>query len=118
MSTLLHRLQISLPRWQVQFLTERARRDKVSLAEVIRQMIQREANATPTQASVDSLMEIAGLAEDRAPLVEGIPVSERPDLYLAQLSSPRPSPPSNRSRARVTGREKTATRRSRIKTGR
>jgi len=48
MSTLLHRLQISLPRRQVQFLTERARRDKVSPAEVIRQMIQREANATPT----------------------------------------------------------------------
>ena len=116
MSTLLHRLQISLPRWQVQFLTERAHRDKVSLAEVIRQMIQREANATPTQASVDSLMEIAGLAEDRAPLVEGIPGSERPDLYLAQLSSP--SPPSSRSRTRVTGRGKAATRRSRVKAGR
>ena len=117
MSTLLHRLQISLPRWQVQFLTERAHRDKVSLAEVIRQMIQREANATPTQASVDSLMEIAGLAEDRAPLVEGIPVSERPDLYLAQLSSPSASP-SNRSRARVTGRGKAAAGRSRVKAGR
>jgi len=125
MSTLLHRLQISLPRWQVQFLTERAQRDKVSLAEVIRQMIQREASAMPTQASVDSLMEIAGLAEDRAPLVEGIPVSERPDLYLAQLSSPSPAPPSNRPHARVTSPKagqargaRAAAGRSRVKAGR
>lgn len=90
MSTQLHRLQISLPHWQAQFLAERARRDKVSLAEVIRRMIQHEAEAGPTAGDADSLMALAGLAEDRGPLVGEAPVSERPDLYLAELAAPRP----------------------------
>ena len=86
MSTSMHRLQISLPEWQVQFLTARARRDGVSIAEVIRQLVEREAAAG--DASTDSLWEIVGLAEDHGPLVYGIPVSERPDLYLAEQAAP------------------------------
>jgi len=97
MTTSMHRLQVSLPRWQVQFLVERARRDKVSVAEIIRQMIERESKAAPTQASIDSLLEIVGLAQDHAPLIGNIPVSERPDLYLAALSSP---PPTKKARSR------------------
>ena len=105
MSTSMHRLQISLPRWQVQFLTERARRNKVSLAEILRQMIERESEAAPTQASMDSLLEMAGLAEDNAPLLDDIPVSERPDLYLAALasSSATHKPRTRRSRASWPG---------------
>ncbi len=87
MATLMHRLQISLPESQVQFLAERARREGVSMADLIRQMIQREMTAAAT-SSASSLWEIAGIAEDKGPLVEGIPVSERPDLYLAALSTP------------------------------
>ena len=45
MATTMHRLQISLPNWQHQFLVERARRDGVSVAEVIRLMIEREAKS-------------------------------------------------------------------------
>jgi hypothetical protein len=98
MSTTMHRLQISLPRWQVQFLTERARRDESSIAEVIRRMVQREAQAAPTQVNVDSLLEMAGIAEDHGPLIEGIPVSERPDLYLAALAAPQAAPRKARKR--------------------
>ena len=78
----MHRLQISLPHWQVQFLTERARRDGVSIAEVIRQLVSREAEASRGERHVDSLWGIAGIAVDREPLVVGWAVSERPELYL------------------------------------
>lgn len=88
MATQLHRLQISLPHWQAQFLAERARRDKISLAEVIRRMIQREAEERPVVGDTNSLMALAGLGEDRNPLIDGTPVSERPEMYLAKLASP------------------------------
>jgi hypothetical protein len=81
MATTMHRLQISLPRWQMQFLKERARRDGVSVAAVIRQMIEDEAEATG-RSNVDSLWEIAGIAEDHGPRIDGLSVSERPELYL------------------------------------
>lgn len=81
MTTSMHRLQISLPQWQVQFLAERARRDGVSIAEVIRQLVERESEAQP-KGKPDSVWEIAGMAEDTGPLINGIPVSENPELYL------------------------------------
>lgn len=46
MSTSMHRLQISLPRDQMHYLQERARRDGSSAAEIIRQMIQCEAESS------------------------------------------------------------------------
>ena len=86
--TFMHRLLRSLPGWQVQFLTARARRDGISIAEVIRQLVEREAAMSAGDAKTDSLWEIVGLAEDHGPLVNGIPVSERPDLYLAEPAAP------------------------------
>jgi hypothetical protein len=83
-ATSMHRLQISLRHWQVQFLSQRARRDGVSIAEVIRQLVSREAEESRGQRNIDSLWEIAGIAEDREPLVAGWAVSERPELYLEQ----------------------------------
>ena len=50
MVTSMHRLQISLPQSQAQFLAERARRDGVSIAEVIRQLIRREEEAVPAHS--------------------------------------------------------------------
>ncbi len=97
MTTSMHRLQISLPQWQVQFLTERARRDGVSVAEVIRQLVQRESEAQP-KGEPDSLWAIAGMAEDANPLINGIPVSENPELYLT--GAPGPSPASTPRRQR------------------
>lgn len=82
MSTNLHRLQISLPQWQTEFLAAQAERQGVSMAEVVRRLIQREAETTRKAATPDSLWAIAGIAEDHGPLIEGVPVSEKPELYL------------------------------------
>ena len=85
----MHRLQISLPHWQTEFLAARARRDGTSVAAVVRALVEREADTTPSKRSADSLWEIAGIAEDRRPLRKGVPVSERPEEYLADLSAPK-----------------------------
>jgi hypothetical protein len=86
MATALHRLQISLPESQVDFLAERARRDGVSIAEVVRQLVARaEAEGT---SNADSLLTIAGIAEERGPILRGKPVSEKVDLYLAEATGP------------------------------
>ena len=88
MTTSMHRLQISLPQWQVQFLSERARRERLSIAEVIRQLVQREAEIIPDQTDQDGLWKLAGIFADHGPLIGGIPVSERPDLYVAEAIAP------------------------------
>ncbi len=93
MTTSMHRLQISIPTWQHEFLAERAGRDGVSIAEVIRQLVQREAEAASEQrTSVDSIWKIAGIGKDRGPLINGIPVSQAPDLYLAEMIAPSEPP--------------------------
>ncbi len=90
MSTTMHRLQISLPEWQSQFLAGRAQSEGISIAEVIRRLISQEVEAA-AHRSVESLWMLAGIAEDRGAVLPGIPVSERPELYL---SEPLPAPPS------------------------
>jgi ribbon-helix-helix CopG family protein len=81
MSTTMHRLQISIPQWEKQFLDERAKRDGVSVAEVIRQLIEREAEVS--REGADSILKFSGFIKDPVPLINGIPVSENVDLYLA-----------------------------------
>jgi hypothetical protein len=100
MTTSMHRLQISLPQWQVQFLTERARRDGVSVAEVVRQLVEQEARVEP-ETQTEGLWAIAGLAEDHHPLLNGIPVSENPELYLttATLQTPDDDAPEGTSQS-------------------
>ena len=82
MATTMHRLQISIPEWQAQYLAARARRDGVSIAEIIRRLVTRESEAPPNQSSAESLWQLAGLAEDHGELIDGTPVSESPELYL------------------------------------
>lgn len=82
MATTMHRLQVSLPEWQAQYLSERARKDGVSIAEVIRRLVERESRTEAEEPSADSLWELAGLAEDRGPILNDTPVSENPELYL------------------------------------
>lgn len=89
MPTHMHRLQISLPQWQTDFLAAQAERHGVSMAEVVRRLIEREVEAARQPVSTSSLWEIAGIAEDQGPLIDGVPVSERPELYL---TSQPPSP--------------------------
>lgn len=87
MATTMHRLQISLPESQVEFLAGRARSHGVSMAEVVRQLIQREVEMTREKRGAASLWEIAGIAEDHGPLIDDVPVSEAPELYLIGLRS-------------------------------
>jgi hypothetical protein len=97
MATNMHRLQISLPRRQMQYLAARARREGVSVAGLIRAMIQREAEREPRRG-VDSLWEIVGIGEETEPLTGGVPVSEDPALYLAEIRRSRGQAPSTRGR--------------------
>ena len=92
MATTMHRLQISLPEWQAQYLAQRARREGVSIAAVIRRLVKRESEAAADHRSADTLWELAGLAEDHGPLLDGTPVSESPELYLTGAASDRRPP--------------------------
>jgi hypothetical protein len=87
MTTTMHRLQISLPKAQAQFLRDRARREGVSAAEVIRRLLEREERVAPTvtQADIDAALSFSGIIEDEGPLIDGKSVSEYPDLYLAEI---------------------------------
>ncbi len=77
----MRRVRITLPEWQIRFLTEQADREGVSVAEVIRRIVAREA-AEYLTSELDGVWSIAGIAEDAHPLIDGKPVSERPELYL------------------------------------
>ena len=85
MSTKMHRLQISLAKPQVQYLTERARREGTSMAELIRRLLQRESE-TAKKLTVDSIWEIVGIGKGPERLINDIAVSEAPDLYIAEQS--------------------------------
>jgi hypothetical protein len=91
MSTTMHRLQISLPQSQLRYLADRARREGISIAELIRRFIHRESESFSPR-SIDSLLEIIGIGREREPLIEGIPVSEQPDLYIYEKPAAYSSP--------------------------
>ena len=86
MSTSMHRLQISLPQSQAKYLSERARLEGISIAELIRRLISHETRIT-SRHSIDSIWEIIGIGKSEKPLIENIPVSEQPDLYIADPSA-------------------------------
>jgi hypothetical protein len=80
-STTMHRLQISLPQSQLRYLADRARREGISIAELIRRLVQRESEVL-TPRSKNSLLEIVGIGKEPGSLIDGIPVSEQPDIYI------------------------------------
>jgi hypothetical protein len=81
------------------YLQERAQRDGSSAAEIIRQLIQREAESTAvTDEDIEAALSVVGLGEDRGPLIDEIPVSQNPHLYLAELSAPRRASRQRRAR--------------------
>ena len=89
MTTNMHRLQISLPRRQMEFLAARARREGVSVAELIRQMVENEGQATELgPADLDSALSFAGIVADEGTLIDGQPVSENVDDHLVEASLP------------------------------
>jgi hypothetical protein len=87
MGTTMHRLQITLPEPQAEFLANRARTRGMSMAAVVRQLIQREIEAASEKRGAASLWDIAGIAADHGTSIDEIPVSEAPELYLAVLRS-------------------------------
>jgi hypothetical protein len=83
MTTQMSRLQISLPRLQREYLDAQAQRAGVSVAEIVRRLVEREQQADVTPASTpDSIWNIVGIGTDESPLINNIPVSADPDLYL------------------------------------
>lgn len=86
MATTMHRLQISLPKWEAQFLREQAEKADVSIAEIIRRLVRREKEAELAHGTIDSLWGIVGLVEDHTPLLGNTPVSEKPEIYLTDLA--------------------------------
>lgn len=95
MSTTMYRLQISLPPKQVEFLRQRARNESSSIANVIRELIERESEKEYhlTAQDIANVKSMAGRFEDTMPLINGIPVSQNVDLYLAQAMLDTHSPP-------------------------
>ena len=93
MGTTMHRLQICLPESQVQYLVHRSKRDGISIAELIRRFVAVASESADERT--DSLWDIAGIGEDRMPLKKGVPVSEKPAMYLADTNKkkriPRPA---------------------------
>lgn len=88
MATTMHRLQISLPHWQADFLADRARREGTSIAELVRRLVAQEAEASEPEDPVESIMEIAGIGEEIRPRIDDLPVSRNVDLYLAEANAP------------------------------
>ena len=82
MTTKMHRLQISLPHGQARFLEERARLEGVSMAEVVRRLIEREVDSAEPSTNSENIWDIAGIAEDHGQMIEGLAVSESPESYL------------------------------------
>jgi hypothetical protein len=81
MSTNMHRLQISLPDAQVRFLQERARQKKVSVAALIRDLIEREAHAGERPMTEDPIWEIVGIGRSGKALREVDETAYEADWY-------------------------------------
>jgi hypothetical protein len=77
MGSTMHRLHICVEEHQYRYLAQRAKREGVSVAALVRRMVQQEAEATQP-GGFDELLAIAGIGEDNAALEGGLPVSEGP----------------------------------------
>ena len=61
MSTSMHRLQISLPDKQVNFLRERSRQTQKSMGSIIRELVERESWSSEGPITEDPIWEIVGI---------------------------------------------------------
>lgn len=102
MTTRMNRLQLSLREEHAAYLARRAKRDGVSMAEVVRRLVDAEA-AAETPHEVDAIWDIVGLIDEDVSLIDGIPVSEAPDLYL--YGRPAVAPPAGAARQAPTTRK-------------
>ncbi len=74
----MHRLQISIPEWQYRLLRQRARQTGRSIAALIRELVEREANALREASAADPVWEIVGIVRGGPPH----DVSERVDEWV------------------------------------
>jgi hypothetical protein len=74
----MHHLQISLPEWQYRFLQEQASRTGQSIAALIRELIEQEAQAVQRPVEEDPIWEVVGIGRGGPPY----DVSERVDEFL------------------------------------
>ena len=65
MATNMHRLQISLPEEQMDFLRERSRESKKSVAGVIRELIEQEARLAERPITEDPIWEVIGIGQSQ-----------------------------------------------------
>ena len=74
----MHRTQISLEKWQYQYLVDRARQTRSSISDVIRRLVTQAAQAQePAQRDGDPIFSIIGIGKG-----DGSPVSRDHDRYL------------------------------------
>jgi hypothetical protein len=84
----------------MEFLVKRARREGVSVAELIRRLVENEAQATELgPIDADAALSFAGIVAEEGSLIEGQPVSANVDLYLAEAAFPQRT--SNQKPARL-----------------
>jgi hypothetical protein len=84
MATSMHRIQLSLREEQAAYLAERARRDGISQAEVVRRLLDEEA-AEDRPSEAGGIWSIVGLVRGEVALIDDVPVSEAPDRYIYGL---------------------------------
>ena len=63
MGMTMHRLQISLPEWQYRFLREQASRTGQSIAGLIRNLVEQEAQAVQRPVEEDPIWEVVGIGQ-------------------------------------------------------
>lgn len=77
MNETMHRLQISIPNWQYRLLRQRARQTGQSIAGLIRELLEREAQALQ-DVSQDPVWQMVGIARSEPPA----DTSERVDEWV------------------------------------
>jgi len=92
MSTQMQRLQLSLREEQATYLARRARREGVSMAEIVRRLLDEQATAEMAQ-DIESIWAICGLGGDEEPLDSGVAVSADVDRYLYGRGAETPDQP-------------------------
>lgn len=73
----LHRTQVCLEGWQHQFLAEKAKKARCSIAKIVRDLISKEAARAIKIRRDDPIFEIIGMGEG-----DGEPVARNHDDYL------------------------------------
>lgn len=94
MSTRMHRLQLSLREEQAAYLARRAQREGVSMAEVVRRLLDGEAAADLT-CDIESIWDICGIGGGEEPLDAGVAVSADVDRYLYGRGAEPDKPPTD-----------------------